>query len=159
MTTFFDKLFKRYPIETRRALEVFPGFFSWMLILLPIWGAFIFPTIVAYFILFFDVYLFYKSFSLVVTAYISSKRIEKSEKQNWVDKASLLKHYEKVNHIIIIPTYREPIDKLRLTLSAIASQTFPTKRLHVVLGMEKREEEAAKKAESLINEFKNHFGN
>ena len=80
MTQFFNKIFTRYPIKTRRALEILPGFVSWTLILFPIWGSFLIPLVVAYFILFFDVYWFYKSFSLVIMAFIASKKIKLAEK-------------------------------------------------------------------------------
>ncbi|OGH38210.1 MAG: hypothetical protein A3B44_00970 [Candidatus Levybacteria bacterium RIFCSPLOWO2_01_FULL_38_21] len=158
MTDFFNKIFTRYPIKTRRLLEILPGFFSWTLILFPIWGSLTIPYVVAYFILFFDVYWLYKSFSVAITAFISSGKIKEAENQNWLEKSSKLSGFEQINHIIIIPNYQEGIEKLRTTLKAIVAQTFPTKRLFVVLAMEKREQEAKKKANILIKEFKNTFG-
>lgn len=158
MTDFFQKVFTRYPIKTKRFLELLPGTVSWTLIFFPIWGSLIIPYIVAYFILFFDVYWFYKSFSLTITAFIASKKIKKSEKENWLAKIRKIKNYEKVNHVVIIPNYTESVSKLRETLNSIAYQTFPTKRIFVVLGMEAREEKAGERAEILIKEFKNIFG-
>ncbi|MCL5435229.1 MAG: glycosyltransferase family 2 protein [Patescibacteria group bacterium] len=158
MTNFFAKIFTRYPIKTRRALEIMPGFLAWTLILFPIWGSFFIPVILAYFILFFDVYWFYKSFSLVITAFISSEEIKKAEKNDWLKLIRTLPDFEKVTHIVIIPNYKESVDKLRETVKSLSSQTFPTKRIYVVLAMEKREEEAKEKAEILIKEFKHKFG-
>lgn len=158
MTDFFQKIFTRYPIKTKRSLEILPGAVSWALILFPIWGSLLIPYIVAYFILFFDVYWFYKSFSLVVAAFIASKKIRESENKDWLTKIRKLKNYRKVNHIIIIPNYTESVTKLKATLISIANQTFPTKRIFVVLGMEKRESEAVARAEELIAEFKEIFG-
>ncbi len=158
MTAFFQKVFTRYPIKTRRSLELLPGFVSWTLILFPVWGSFFIPYAVAYFILFFDVYWFYKSFSLVIAAFIASKKIRKAEKENWLGKTQKLKDYRKVNHVLIIPNYTESISTLRATLKSIASQTFPTKRIFIVLGMEKREKNAVEKVGTLMNEFKNIFG-
>src|SRR5258708_16454039 len=37
---------RRHPVRTQRFLEILPGFFSWSLILFPIWGSFLFPTAV-----------------------------------------------------------------------------------------------------------------
>lgn len=158
MTNLFQNVFTRYPIKTKRILEILPGFSSWMLILFPIWGSFFIPYVVAYFILFFDVYWLYKSFSLAIAAYISSKKIKEAERINWLEKARDLKNFEKVTHVIVIPNYTETIEKLRSTLKSIASQTFPSKCLFVVLGMEQREEKAKEKANILIAEFKNVFG-
>lgn len=158
MTTFFDKVFSRYPIKTQRFLELIPGFFSWTLISFPIWGSLFIPYVLAYFILFFDVYWFYKSFSLAITAYIAAGKIRRAEKLDWVTLGSENDNFSKMTHVVVIPNYQETLEKLRKTLSHIATQTFPAKRIYVVLGMEKRENGAAEKADILIKEFKNEFG-
>lgn len=158
MTAFFQKVFTRYPIKTRRSLELLPGIVSWTLILFPIWGSFLIPYIVAYFILFFDVYWFYKSFSLAVNAYVASKKIKNAERMNWLNKLKQLSNFRKVKHVVIIPNYKENLDKLRQTVQSIASQTLPTKQIFVVLGMEEREEDGMRKANAIIKEFRNTFG-
>lgn len=158
MTNFFEDIFTRYPIKTKRFLEILPGFVSWMLILFPIWGGILIPYIVAYFILFFDVYWLYKSFSLAIAAFIASRKIREAEKKDWLKKASALRNFEKVSHIVVIPNYAERLEKLRTTIISIANQTFPTKRIFIVLAMEEREKQAKEKADVLIKEFKNTFG-
>lgn len=158
MTEFFNEIFTRYPVKTRRALEIMPGFVSWTLILFPVWGSFLTPIIVAYFILFFDVYWFYKSFSLVIMAFIASKKIKAAEQQNWLEAAKPLENFEKTSHIAVIPNYKENVDKLRNTIESLVNQTFPTKRIYVILAMEEREIEAKIRADILIKEFKDKFG-
>jgi len=158
MIVFFQKIFSRYPIKTKRALDLVPGTVSWTLILFPIWGSLFIPYILAYFILFFDVYWFYKSFSLVATAFLGSQRIKKAEKENWLKKASGLTDFTKINHVVVIPNYQENINKLRQTVEGLAKQTFPTKRIYVILAMERREKDARSKANILIKEFGNNFG-
>ncbi len=158
MTSFFAKIFTRYPIKTKRALEIMPGFLSWTLILFPIWGSFFIPTALAYFILFFDIYWLYKSFSLVITAFIASQKIKKAENNDWLKLTRPLPDFEKITHIVVIPNYKESVEKLRETVKSLANQTFPTKRIYVVLAMEKREEGAKEKADILIREFEHKFG-
>lgn len=158
MTSFFDTIFSRYPIKTRRFLELVPGLLVWTLILLPIYGSFFFPVALAYFILFFDVYALYKSLFLVVTAYQASKRIKQAEKENWAEKAAALPQVEKVSHVLVIPNYKENVNKLRTTLQALTKQSFPLKQIYIVLAMEEREEEAKAKSAELIAEFKPIFG-
>lgn len=157
MTDFFDTLFARYPTKTRRFLELLPGIVSWTLIFAPIWGSLFIPYVIAYFIIFFDVYWFYKSFSLAITAFIASKKIEEAEKKDWLAKARQLKGFRRLYHVVVIPNYTEKATKLRTSIQSIASQTFPAKRMFVVLAMEKREEEAWEKAQTLIKEFKSRF--
>ncbi len=159
MNDFFNKLFTRYPVKTRRFLELLPGFMAWTIILSPVWGSFLIPTALAYFILFFDVYWLYKSFFLVITASISSKKIRAAEKTDWYAKARELPHINDTHHVLIILNYKESVEKLRLTLDVLAKQSFPAKQLHIVLAMEEREQEAKERGEILIKEYKHNFGN
>jgi cellulose synthase/poly-beta-1,6-N-acetylglucosamine synthase-like glycosyltransferase len=158
MTSFFLKIFTRYPIKTRRLLEVIPGLLVWTIILFPIWGSFLIPTIVAYFILFFDIFFFYKSFSLSITALIASKKIKETERQNWYEKVRQLPNAKLVHHILIIPNYKEKAEKITTTLQALAKQSYPPSHLHIVLAMEQREKEAKERAAILMKEFKHVFG-
>ncbi len=158
MTNFFDRLFTRHPVKTRRALEVFPGLTAWTLILFPIWGSLFFPTQLAYFILFFDVYWLYKSFYTVITSAIATGKIKDAEKQDWYAKAKELEHTDKMQHVLIILNYKESIEKVRETINVLAKQTFPLKQLHLVLAMEEREKEAKERGDTLIKEFKDTFG-
>ncbi len=158
MTGFFNKIFTRYPIKTHRSLMAVPGLVSWTLILFPFWGSPFFPFAVAYFILFFDVFWFYRSFNLMFTSYIASKKIKNAELQNWLEKASVHKDFNKVSHVIIIPNYKESEEKLRRIVGTIAAQTFPLTQVYVVLAMEKREEDGRKKANAIIKDFESVFG-
>jgi hypothetical protein len=158
MTDFFNTIFTRYPVKTHRSLSALPGIVSWTLIFFPVWGSLFFPYIVAYFILFFDVYWFYRSFSLVVTSYIASGKIKEAESKNWLEKATKMENFDKVTHVVVIPNYKETEEKLRRIVGTLAAQTFPLKRIYVVLAMEKREEEGRKKANAIMKEFKDIFG-
>jgi cellulose synthase/poly-beta-1,6-N-acetylglucosamine synthase-like glycosyltransferase len=158
MTQFFDRLFKTYPVKTRRFLEFAIGATTWLIILSPIWGSYIAPLYIAYLIVFFDIFWLYKSFQLVLTSYIATKKIREAEKENWLIKAKKFEHFSKIQHILIIPNYRERLEKLRATLQNLTQQTIPLHKLHVILAMEAREEEAKEKATALINEFKDIFG-
>lgn len=158
MSFFFQKVFSRYPIKTRVFLSILPGFFSWSLILSPIWGALLVPAVVAYFIIFYDVYWLYKSFTLAFISVSARRRIKESEKKDWLAQAKELPDFGKAAHVIIIPNYQERLEKLRKTLLWLANQTFPRERLFIVLAMEEREKEGKAKAQTLIPEFNGVFG-
>ncbi|MBI5044994.1 MAG: glycosyltransferase family 2 protein [Candidatus Levybacteria bacterium] len=158
MTLFFNKVFTRYPIKTKRFLELLPGLASWTVILSPIWGSLFAPTLLAYFILFFDTYWFYKSYSLVINAYRGARKIKEAEKKNWLQMASSQENYDKVHHVLIIPSYKESVTKMKSTVENLTRQTLPLSRLHIVLAMEEREKEAPEKAQTVISEFKGKFG-
>src|SRR3990167_4506291 len=129
----------------QRTLEILPGFVSWNLILFPYWGILVIPMVVAYFVLLFDVYWFFQSLTIAITASISHLRIEAAKKYNWLKDIKTFPDWQKVEHIIIIPSYKEPLDILNRTLSSLANQDFPLKKLHIVLGMEAKEDEQSRK--------------
>lgn len=158
MYTLIDKVFTKYPRRSLRALEIIPPLSAVFLISLPFWGSIFFPVILAYFIIFFDVYWLYKSSNLAFCAFISSRKIKKANKEDWLAKASVLPNYEKVGHIVVIPTYQETAAKISETIDSLKNQTFPRKRIYVFLAFEKREEEAPKKAEELAKKYSNVFG-
>src|SRR3989344_8284192 len=144
-----------------RLLEILPGFFSWNLIFLPYWGVFVFPELVAYFILLFNVYWFYQSFQIAISATLSHFRIQASMKYDWVGDLKAFPDWEKVHNIIIIPTYKEPLHVLERTIDSLARQTLPTKQITVLLAMEAREPEKnrVEKVTKLQSKYKNVFGN
>ncbi len=64
----------------------------------------------------------------------------------------------KIYHLIILPTVKEGLEILRPTLQALANSDFPQKKMIVVLAIEERAgEEAKKRAEILKDEFKDKF--
>lgn len=143
-----------------RLLEILPGFVSLNLILFPYWGIFIFPTTVAYFILFFNIYWFYQSLTVAITATISHLRIQASMHYDWVKDLKSFPDWEKVVHIVLIPTYKEPLHILERTFESLKNQELPTKQIIPVLAMEAREDEAERKikVDALNKLYKKYFG-
>ena len=125
-----------------RALEILPGFVSWNLILLPYWGIFVIPTFVAYFILFFNIYWFYQSLQIAISSIISHTRIQAAKIYDWMGDVRGFPDWQKVRHVVIIPTYKEPLHILERTLNSLASQELPTNQIIPVLAMEANEPEA-----------------
>lgn len=158
MYTHFERIFSRYPIKTRRALEIIPPLIALFLITLPVWGAYFFPLFLSYFIIFFDVYWFYKSVNLVTMSYVATKKIRKAEKTDWFAKAQELEDFDKVKHLVIVPSYQESFEKLKDTIDSIKDQTLPSKNIFVFMAFEKREENIMEKAKKLEKEYANVFG-
>src|SRR3989344_2974077 len=122
-----------------RSLEILPGFVSWNIILFPYWGIFIIPNVVAYFVLAYNIYWFYQSFQIAISATVSHFRVQSAMIFDWVGDLKSFPDWKKVNHLILITTYKEPIHILERTLTALADQTLPKDQLHIVLAMEKKE--------------------
>ncbi len=135
------KFIEKHDKGILRALEILPGFTSWNLILFPYWGIFVIPKVVAYFVLFFNIYWFYQSFQIAISAIISNMRIQAAKIYDWMGDVKDFPDWKKVRHVVIIPTYKEPLHILERTLDSLATQEFPTKGIVPVLAMEKNEPE------------------
>lgn len=151
---------ERYDRQVHRFLEILPGTFSWTLILFPIWGSFWFPHYVAYFIILFDIFWFYKSGSFALSSLVSHVKMNASKKYDWLADSQKLPDFDKVHHSIVVPTYLEPLHTIERGLDSIAKQDMPKEQISVVLAFEAREGQAAKdKAKVLAGKFKNNFAN
>jgi len=144
----------------QRVLEILPGFFSWNMILFPYWGILVIPEAVAYFILAFNIYWFYQSLQIAVTAFISHIRIQAAINYDWFGDLKAFPDAKKVKNIVIIPTYKEPLHILERTLNSLAKQTLTSKQIYPVLAMEKKEpkEDRRQKVKVLRTKFKGSFG-
>ncbi|MFH2118140.1 MAG: glycosyltransferase family 2 protein, partial [Candidatus Paceibacterota bacterium] len=155
------RYFQRHPVRTQRALEILPGFVSWSLILFPIWGSFIVPNIVAYYVITFSVYWLYRSLMVAVLSIAAHFKIQASSRFDWIAdlKKNFPQKWSQIHHIIVIPTYQEPLTTLERTLRALANQSYPTENLHVMLSFEDREGKIARdKARKLMSKFGKKFG-
>ena len=153
------KWMRRHPVRTKRALEILPGTVSWFLILFPVWGSFLIPNIVAYYIIAFSVYWFYRSMSTALMAVLGYFKLRTFQVYDWMGDVKNFPDWKRIQHIIVIPTYKEPFETLKRTLDKLKAQTFPIKNLHIMLSFEDRErKEAREKASELINEYGENFG-
>jgi hypothetical protein len=155
------RMVQRHPVRTQRALEILPGFFSWSLILFPFWGSFLFPVLVAYYVIAFTVYWLYRSITLAVLSVAAHLRIQAAMLDDWVLdlKTDFPDQWNDIHHIIVIPTYKEPIATLHRTLTALSRQSFPLKNLHIMMSFEEREGEAAQeKSKELLKQYGKVFG-
>lgn len=155
-------LVRRYPVKTQRFLEILPGVFSWSLILFPFWGSFFFPIWVSYYVIAFCVYWVYRSFTLAFLSVLAHFKIKASRRFNWISnlKNEFPQSWNSIHHIIVIPTYKEPVATLERTLTALAQQTYPLTNLHIMISFEEREGDEAKvKSKELLLKYKPTFGN
>jgi len=142
----------------RRLIEITIPLSAWLLITMPLWLSFWHPALVAYLIITFDIYWFYKSFSLAYYAIRSFLTMQAHIKVDWISEAKRQKNFAKLHHVIIIPQFKEPIHILRRTLDSLSSQDFPKKRLFVVLATEEKDEKHEETAQILLKEYGKKFG-
>jgi cellulose synthase/poly-beta-1,6-N-acetylglucosamine synthase-like glycosyltransferase len=145
-------------MRSQRLLEIFIPGLSWVLITMPVWLSFWHPALVAYLIITFDIYWFYKSFTLAVTAISAFVTMNAHVKIDWLAAARKLTHFGDLYHVVIIPEFHEPIHILRRTLTNIANQDFPADRIIIVLATEDKDPDAKSTGKLLQKEFSPQFG-
>lgn len=152
------RLFDAYPSATQRLFEILVPASTWLLITMPVWLSFWHPAIVAYLIILFDVYWFFKSFSLAIHAIRSYLTMAAHTKVDWLTKARKLNGFDQVYHVIIIPEHNEPLHILRRTLENLARQDMPKEQLIVVLATEAKDPQADETGRIFLKEFGHTFG-
>lgn len=143
-----------------------PGIFAWVTISFPIWGSFLVPRLVAYFVIAFLIYWLYQSFKSAFFATLGYYKIQRSQKIDWKDRfnqdfrVDWLK-YRDINHAIIISSYKEPIEIIEMAVGSLAAQIdIDLKKLHVVIGQEQRagQQNNQNTIDYFSQKYKNIFG-
>ena len=144
----------------QRMLEILPGFISWNLILFPVWGAFVMPLVVAYFILAFDIFWFYKSVAIAFASLVAHTRLQAAQRLDWMKEVEGFPDWRRVKHVVFVTTYKEPLHTIQRTLRSLTAQTWPKSGFIVVVGFENREDPAAReeKRKAIEKEFGKKFG-
>lgn len=145
-------------MRSQRFLEILVPSLTWLLITMPVWLSFWHPAIVAYFIITFDIYWFYKSFTLALYGIQAFVTMNAHVKFDWLSVAKTIPHFNELYHVVIIPEFHEPIHILKRTLTNLARQDFPKERLIVVLATEHKDPDARATAKQLTQEFGSTFG-
>jgi len=138
-----------------RLLEMVPGTISWAVLILPLWLSFSYPWLVAYFVLSFDFYWLCRALWFAAAVIVAYRRIRRVRDVDWTRRVSALAaaqggaavptdddadavaglpedatrpRAEDLVHLALIPTYTEPLDKLRDTVRALAEAEWPRER-------------------------------
>jgi hypothetical protein len=148
----------------QRLLEILPGATAIVLITSLIWGTFIMPLPMVIFLLAFDVYWAWRSINTAIHVLRGHTVLKREAKIDWRQsyegekaqgKAYLA--WEDVHHVIIIPSYKETVDKLSITLNTLAEQSVGGEQIFVVLALEGAEEGAEEKAAILERKYRDRF--
>lgn len=152
------QIFTLYPKRTQRFFEILIPAISWFLITMPLWLSFRHPALVAYFVITFDVYWFYKSITLAYHATRSFVTLRAHVAIDWLSLASHLDGFSKLYHVVIVPEFHEPIHILQRTFENLTNQDFPKERLIVVLATEAKDPTATATSRTIKEEFSHRFG-
>lgn len=133
-------LIERYPNVSQRTFEILIPLLAWLTITMPIWLSPFHPAIVAYFVLAFDVYWFYKSFTLAFNGTRAFLTVQAHTKVDWKSEALATAGSSEILHVILIPEFSEPLGVLEETFDNLLKQDFPLTQIIVVLATEVKDE-------------------
>ena len=151
------RLIERYPEKSHRFFEILIPVISWGLITLPFWLSFWHPALVAYFVLAFDVYWFYKSFTLAFNGTRAYITLSAHAKVDWRGELEKFPEWLNINHVIIIPEFKEPLSVLEDTFQNLILQDFPLKNLIIVLATEVNDPERQTTSKHLEQKYGRYF--
>lgn len=141
-----------------RLLEMLPGILTWGTFILVILLSWLVPVWVAFFMMAFVVYWLSRTVYFTFHLWTGYRQMRINEKKDWMQELRKLPHWQDLYHLVIVPTYQEPEKVLQSTFRSFQESTYPKERMIVVLGIEQREgEEARKKARALEKEFGSQF--
>ncbi len=145
--------------RVQRALEVCTGGLTWAILTSPLWGAILAPSFLVYFLFLFNAYWVYKSGNMAVSALMGYRRLALGQKVDWLGAVQGVEGWNRIHHLVMVPTYREPPEVLEVMLDHLAAQDFPRENVSVVLAFEERDLGARERAARLVGQFEGTFRN
>ncbi|HZP57619.1 MAG TPA: glycosyltransferase family 2 protein [Dehalococcoidia bacterium] len=147
-----------------RALELLPFALAFALISSLVWGAFWLPIPLVVMLLGFDVYWAWRSLNIGVHTIKGYRAMKAAARIDWrkhydaerITRTDVLA-WDDVRHMVIIPTYKESLDKLRATVGKLAESEVAREKLLVVIAMEEADSGAPGRFEALQREFSHRF--
>lgn len=140
-----------------RFFEILPGTLSWGTLILAILLSWTYPIFIAFFVILFAIYWFFKTIYFIFHLRSGYRKMKEQEKIDWIGKLNNLptKKWWGIYHLIVLPTYKEPLEVIRDTFLAIERSDYPKDRMMVVLACEERAREEIEKTTEII---KKEFG-
>jgi len=141
--------------------HMLPGILSWSVIVIAILGGIFFPQMWLVIATVFVTYFIGRMGFTMALALVGERKIWNATHTDWTVDEDEVGPFgfapSDVRHLVIVPTYKEPIEIINRTMEALAAQHRAGERLVVVLGMEEREADAREKAAGLIERYGENF--
>ncbi len=145
-------------IRGYRFLEMIPGALVWATLLGAIILSVIRPLWAIYVILIFDFYWLVKVTYWIVYLFHSFRVYKRESKLHWLPKVKELHGWERIRHLVVLPTYKEPLDVLVTTFESLIASEYQLTHMMVVIGVEEGDKEhGSSVAEEIIRRYGHHF--
>lgn len=119
-----------------RLLESIPGVIVWATFALAIIASFLAPTLAVIFIIIFDLYWLLRVLYFIIHLLASYGEYRRTLKVDWYTELAKLPNWERIYHVVMLPTYKEDLSILREALHAVQNTPYRQDRFIVVVGGE-----------------------
>lgn len=143
-----------------RILEIIPGFLVWTTLIAAIILSFWQPIVAIYFIIIFDLYWFLRITYQLIYLMISWRNYRRDIQIDWLERLSKeVTNYQEYQHLIFLPTYKEPLEVIDNTFQNLIKVKYPLKKLTIILGGEERDKDNFLLISKSIKEKYEHYFN
>ncbi|MFA6197612.1 MAG: glycosyltransferase family 2 protein [Patescibacteria group bacterium] len=123
-----------------RTLEMIPGVAVWSSFLIVILLIFFRPLWAIYFIIVFDFYWMVRVIYIIFYTVVSYKKFHTALGIDWMEKCRQQPNWERMYHMVFLPTYKEPLEVLRMTLTSLTAVDYPVReKMIIVMCFEERD--------------------
>ena len=129
-----------------RFLEILPGAIVWFTIFWPILFSFFWPSLVAIYILVYDLYWVFRAFYMVGLLIKTNRKVKKALRADFGRRlASLPKDdstvvdWKNILHVVIFATYTDEFEVLDPSVDSVMKNLWPNKQKIIVLAGEERD--------------------
>lgn len=142
-----------------RILEILPWSLSFLTLFLTFFLSIFAPTSVGIFIIFFDLYWFFKAIYFAILQVSAFFKIRKNLKINWQEKLEKeFKNWKEIYHLICLPFYKEGKEIVESSILSLKQSSYPKEKMMVLLAVEERGGEKAKKiAKEMKEKYEKDF--
>lgn len=146
-----------------RFWEIFPAILTWGSFIVPIVFSIYYPIIIASLVIFYAFYWLVKSFRMSAHLIMGYAKYKKDIKKDWLAMCKEAppkgeRSWERIYHLIVLATYKEDIEILKHSISAITNSQYSMNKVIFVLATEERDKERAQAySKTLEKEFGNKF--
>lgn len=131
-----------------RFCEILPGALAWCGIILPVVLSFIWPSLVAIYILIFDIYWLFQVLIMAGLMVVSYKKMKAALHTNFRQSLEALPKdnpniidWRKIYQVVIFATFREELDTLLPSFESVIEADWPNNKKIIVLAGEERDKE------------------
>lgn len=146
------------PLQQYRILEMIPGLLIWTTFIGTFILSFIKPLWIIIFVIIFSLLWLLRVIYFVIFIFIGWKRYKKEITIDWGAKIRQIQGYDGIYHLLVLPTYNEPVEVLRTSFQSYLDADYNKEKVIIVLSREERANEdfdAVKK--EILDEFGDKF--